>query len=70
MDGVNKIKKIFEGLQDVETEVIVYPGAGHGFSIRADHSMEDGQAVRQATEAEEQAVAWFKRSFERAGYKQ
>ena len=70
MDGVNKIKNIFEGIADVETEVKVYPGAGHGFAVRADHSMEGGTQIKQATEAEEQAVAWFKRSFEKAGYKQ
>ena len=70
MDGVEKIRKIFDGLPNVETEVKVYPGAGHGFAIRADHEMEDGQAVKQATESEEQAIAWFKTNFERAGYKQ
>lgn len=70
MDGVNKIKKIFEGIPDVETDVQVYPGAGHGFAVRADHSMDDSQQTRQATEAEDQAIAWFKRSFEKAGYSQ
>ena len=70
MAGVEKIKKIFEGIQDVETEVKIYPGAGHGFAVRADLTQEGSAAVKNATESEEQAIAWFKRSFERAGYKQ
>ena len=71
MAGVEKIKKIFESIQDVETEVKIYPGAGHGFAVRADLAPQEGsEAVKNATDSEEQAIAWFKRSFEKAGYKQ
>ena len=68
--SIEDLKKVFEGLPNVETDIKVYPGAGHGFAIRADHSVEDSQAVRQAAEAEEQAIAWFKRCFKKAGYEQ
>ena len=43
------------------TEVQEYKGAGHGFCLRADPTTED--AVRQAKEAEEQAVSFFQRTF-------
>jgi dienelactone hydrolase len=64
-DKVKEIKRVLEGLQAseegvvVQSEVVVYDGAGHGFCIRLDRHNE-GQA-RQAEEAEEQAVRWFER---------
>lgn len=58
-EKLEQTKKIL-GEKKFETEVQVYKGAGHGFCVRADPTTED--AVRQAKEAEEQAVSWFKRT--------
>ena len=45
-----------------KSEVKVYPGAGHGFCVRADVS--EKTAETQALEAEEQAISWFQKQFE------
>lgn len=67
MKQVQEVKKLWAGMQDkVETEVTIYPGAGHGFAVRADSHLQD--AVRQATEAEEQAISWFKKHFAKVKY--
>lgn len=66
MKSVNQVKDIWAKKPDVETEVKIYPGAGHGFAVRADPNTKD--AVRQAGEAEEQAVAWFKKQFAKVSY--
>jgi dienelactone hydrolase len=58
--GLETTKEILEK-KSAYTEVQVYQGAGHGFCVRADLTTED--AIRQAKEAEEQAVAFFKRTF-------
>ena len=69
-DGVMPLKqvqvaeKILTAKQDVDTEVIIYPGAKHGFSIRASRSQPDAKETKQAEQAEKQAVAWFQRQFE------
>ncbi|PWY86052.1 dienelactone hydrolase family protein [Aspergillus heteromorphus CBS 117.55] len=42
-------------------EVKIYYGAGHGFCVRADVMVKDVE--RQALEAEDQAIEWFKRHF-------
>lgn len=47
-------------------EVKVYPGAGHGFCIRADVLKKDAEA--QALEAEEQAITWFQKHFQAISY--
>ena len=60
---VKEAKGILEGMQGVETEVVVFPGARHGFSIRASRSKPDSKETKQAREAEEQALAWFKEHF-------
>lgn len=65
--SVEKIKRILEGISDVESEVVVYPGAGHGFSVRADHT-ENPRALKQAEEAEDQAVTWYKKQFSKLKY--
>ena len=64
---VEKIKGILEAIPDVESEVVVYRGAGHGFSVRADHT-DNPSAVKHAAEAEDQAVAWYKRQFAKVKY--
>ncbi|KAM5521529.1 dienelactone hydrolase family protein [Fusarium oxysporum f. sp. phaseoli] len=67
-DGVMGMKQVRQAesilaSKDVETSVVIYPGAKHGFSIRASRAKPDSQETRQAQEAEEQAIAWFKRQF-------
>lgn len=41
----------------VESEVVVYPGAKHGFAVRGDPG--DEREKEQGLQAEEQAVRWF-----------
>lgn len=48
----------------VETQVVVYDGAGHGFAVRYDKGNEN--LAEQAEKAEDQAVEWFKQSFKAA----
>ncbi|OQO09967.1 hypothetical protein B0A48_04322 [Cryoendolithus antarcticus] len=43
--------------QGVEHEFVMYPGAHHGFAVRADE--EDKEEAARGKEAEAQAVAWF-----------
>jgi dienelactone hydrolase len=69
-DGVMGIKQvreaeaILEGKKaQVDSEVVVYPGAKHGFSIRASRAKPDSKETKQAEEAEEQAIRWFQRQF-------
>ena len=56
-------RKIAELLQknQVVHEIKLYEGAGHGFSVRIDRKNE--RQAAQATEAEAQAVTWFKNCF-------
>ncbi|KAK0709358.1 hypothetical protein B0T26DRAFT_721284 [Lasiosphaeria miniovina] len=59
MDQVRMTEKIWErkkGAVDTE-EMVVYPGANHGFTNRVDHFNEN--LPRQCQEAEDQAVRWF-----------
>ena len=69
-DGVMPIKQVRTAQQvlankpDVDSEVVIYPGAKHGFSIRASRWQPDSKETKQARQAEEQAVAWFRRQFE------
>ncbi|KAJ9414830.1 Alpha/Beta hydrolase protein [Fusarium oxysporum] len=62
MKQVRQAESILES-KDVDTNVVIYPGAKHGFSIRASRAKPDSKETRQAEEAEEQAIAWFKRQF-------
>ncbi|KAF4333459.1 dienelactone hydrolase family [Fusarium beomiforme] len=63
MKQVRQAESILDG-KDVDTSVVIYPGAKHGFSIRASRAKPDSKETRQAEEAEEQAIAWFKRQFD------
>ncbi|KAK6430860.1 hypothetical protein LTR95_012977, partial [Oleoguttula sp. CCFEE 5521] len=47
--------------QGVEHEFVMYPGAHHGFAVRADE--EDKEEAARGKEAEAQAVAWFSKRF-------
>ena len=68
-DGVMGIKQVREAeailkeQSQVDSEVVVYPGAKHGFSIRASRANPNSVETRQAEQAEEQAISWFKRQF-------
>ena len=54
---VEKAKAILDAKKDLKSEVIVYPGAKHGFAVRGDPGDEKEKA--QGIEAEDQAVNWF-----------
>ncbi|CAK7231527.1 hypothetical protein SBRCBS47491_007961 [Sporothrix bragantina] len=57
-DKVAEIRKIVEAKPaPVTGEVVVYEGAGHGFCVRADSTLND--VTSQAVKAEEQCIAWF-----------
>lgn len=61
IDMVRDIKALLEKKDDVPCELTIYPGAKHGFAVRAD-SKDAGQS-KSAAEAEEQALAWFTKWF-------
>ena len=54
------IRETLEKLNDVDTEVVEYAGATHGFGVRANPTKDEG---KQSIEAEEQAVRWFQKHF-------
>lgn len=58
---VREAEQILKGKSEVDTEVVVYPGAKHGFSVRASRAVPDSKETQQAEEAEKQAIAWFQR---------
>lgn len=59
---VEEIRRVVEALpEESRGEVVVYPGCGHGFCVRADLGRED--VVRQAGEAEDQCMRWFGEKF-------
>lgn len=55
--GRKQVKGILKERENVRSEFVLYPGAGHGFSIRADPKNE--KQAEQAAEAEDQAINWF-----------
>ncbi|KAL4885515.1 dienelactone hydrolase [Aspergillus karnatakaensis] len=59
---IEALQRVVEGKED--DEVKVYVGAGHGFCVRADTNAEE--SGRQAVEAEDQAVEFFRKWFDRA----
>lgn len=54
-------KQVLESRNSPGGEVVIYEGAGHGFSIRASKAEPDSKETRQAEEAEKQALAWFQK---------
>jgi dienelactone hydrolase len=56
-------QQVLKGKDSVETEVVVYPGARHGFAVRASRSKAHSKETSQAEEAEQQALAWFKKHY-------
>jgi dienelactone hydrolase len=58
---VRNIKTLLEKKEHVECEVTIYPGAKHGFAVRA-NAKDEGQS-KSAVEAEKQAVSWFTKWF-------
>ena len=65
MTGTNKIKQVLAKRKDLDSEVRVYDGAKHGFAIRGDPG--DEKEAKQGVEAEDQAVAWFSKHFDKLG---
>ncbi|KAI9880802.1 MAG: hypothetical protein M1830_000238 [Pleopsidium flavum] len=61
---VQQAKDILEEKGKDTHEVVIIPGARHGFAIRA--HPDDEKAVEQGKQAEEQAVNWFTKWFEKA----
>jgi dienelactone hydrolase len=59
---VEKVREIWGKLESVNTEIQIYPGAGHGFSIRADPLNE--KQAEQSVAAEAQAIGWFEKHFD------
>jgi dienelactone hydrolase len=55
---VEEMTRVLETLDGVDTEVRVYPGAGHGFCVRA--GLMDQEVEQHSKDAEDQAVAWFR----------
>ena len=59
-----QMQQILGSKPDVPSEVILYPGAQHGFAVRASKAVPDSKETQQSEEAEKQAVAWFQKQFE------
>jgi dienelactone hydrolase len=58
--GLDKLKKVLDARTvraGLKQQVIVYPGAKHGFTVRGDPT--DEKQKLQGMEAEQQAIAWF-----------
>lgn len=66
LKGLKDIERILNGKQDVDTEVVLYDGAGHGFAVRGDWDNE--KQSQQALDAEDQAINFFKRAFAKVSY--
>ncbi|EHK16185.1 uncharacterized protein TRIVIDRAFT_39931 [Trichoderma virens Gv29-8] len=58
---IDRVREVWASIPNIATEVRVYPGAGHGFSVRADPH--NAAQAAQSAEAERQAVAWFQKHF-------
>jgi dienelactone hydrolase len=59
--GVEKMKTILEEKMPGRYEVVIYPGAIHGFAVRGNPESEGG--TQQGMQAEDQAVQWFEKWF-------
>ena len=51
------LKRLEGEVEGMRSEVVVYPSAGHGFSVRID--MKNPKQVEQSVQAERQAMEWF-----------
>lgn len=58
-------KAVLDGKRDVDTEVTIYPGARHKSSVRASRSEPNSKEIKQAEEAEKQAISWFQKHLKR-----
>ncbi|KAL8629797.1 hypothetical protein Q9189_004470 [Teloschistes chrysophthalmus] len=58
---VEQTKAIFAQKDNVPSEVVIYPGARHGFAVRCNEKNE--KEARQGEEARKQAVNWFSVQF-------
>lgn len=58
---VEQTKAIFAQKENVPSEVIIYPGARHGFAVRCNE--ENEKESRQVEKARKQAVNWFSFQF-------
>lgn len=57
LKSVEQMRDVLARKSTVASEVVVLPGAAHGFAVRADP--EDKGALQAAQTAEDQMVAWF-----------
>ena len=62
-----KGEEVLEKKSEIASEFVIYPGAKHGFAVRASKAQPDSQETRQAEEAEKQAISWFQRHFAAVG---
>lgn len=53
------LKRLEKEVPDMQSEVVTYDGADHGFSVRID--IKNAKQFEQAQEAEKQAIDWFNR---------
>lgn len=64
---IEQIKVVVDKQEEAyKGEVKVYPGAGHGFCVRADHILKE--SASQASEAEDQCIEWFNKHFRDVKY--
>ncbi|KAJ4171420.1 hypothetical protein NW754_013188 [Fusarium falciforme] len=62
LETAGKMKDLAESKPETARgEIKIYPGAGHGFCVRA--SMEKEGLAEKASEAEDQAITWFNAHF-------
>lgn len=57
--GIAQLKEILASKGEVPSEVTVYPGAHHGFTVRGDLNNETEK--KQKEEAAEQTIAWMRK---------
>lgn len=54
------LRKLENEVDGMRSEVVVYPGASHGFSVRID--FRNAEQLEQSQQAERQAIQWFERT--------
>ena len=64
MKQVTAAEAVLKRKNEVNSEIVIYPGAKHGFAVRASRAAPDSKETRQAEEAEQQAIAWFQKLFD------